>query len=91
MPEQFRKINLNDIPKLLFEGSMFGLSRYFFTLAIKTGAQMQAFALMPEDAKELHKVLGNTINIYEKQYGPIPELNGAIESPMHLLPPHDGK
>lgn len=85
-PEQ---LNFDAVPKILFDGSVVGVGRHFLPLAMRTGPQVQVYAIVPEDMKNLHAIIGNALKLYEDMYGPIPDSKAPIPSPINLsdLPP----
>lgn len=79
--------DFNKATKTLFDGSLFGLGKYFITMAIFAGPTVSCVAIVPEDAKRLRDVLSKTIEQYEMQYGEIPDSNQPVPSPVDLSKP----
>lgn len=77
-------IDFNGAQKIIFDGAYTGLNKNFILLSIHTGPNSIVYALLPEDAKNLAKVLMNTCALYERQYGPIPDSTKPVPSPIDL-------
>ena len=72
------------VPKLICEGTAMGINKHFFSFAIKTGPGINSFAMVPEDAKSFLEGLKKTVELYEVQFGPIPDTNKSIPSPIDM-------
>lgn len=90
MPENknIPNINFDEFPKTLYDGCVTGFSKHWITFAIFSGKTVPAvFALLPEDAVNMLKVMGSTLEKYVAVHGPIPDSSKPIPSPVDLSKP----
>lgn len=80
----YEHFDFNKAPKIMFNGSYFGINKYFISMAIFTGLNASVFALVPEDAKRFQAALAATLDLYEKTHGPIQDSDQPIPSPIQL-------
>ena len=87
------QIDLNQVPKQFCEKMVIGSNNQFFVVVPIVGTNATAFAITPEHAKNLAKVLTEHVVKFEKNVRAIPELHGAIPSPIQSsdLPPNNGE
>jgi hypothetical protein len=92
MPPNNKQINIDQIPKQFSERTVVGSNNQFFVLMPVVGTNATAFALTPEHAKSLSKVLSERVEKFEKTVRTIPDPKGAVLSPIQTtdLPPNDG-
>lgn len=76
-------LDLNQIPKQLCENVLVGFNGESFMLGMIVGNSLAPFALTPEHAKRLAKLLATKVADFEKQYRPIDE-EQKIPSPMQI-------
>ncbi len=88
-----KTINIDQIPKQFCEKMVIGSNNQFFVLIPIVGATATAFAITPEHAKSLVKTLAEHVARFEQNIRPIPDMGGAIPSPIQTsdLPPNEGK
>jgi hypothetical protein len=89
MNPQTQNIDLNQIAKQFCERVIVGSSDQFFVLIPIVGTNATAYALTPEHAKNLVKVLSEHITKFEANVREIKDINAAIPSPIQTgdLPP----
>jgi hypothetical protein len=87
-----QQINLDQVPKQFCEKMLIGSNNQFFVVMPFTGADAAAYAITPEHAKSLLKTLQEHVAKFEKNIRPIPDMGGAVPSPIQTsdLPPHEG-
>ncbi|MBU6321652.1 MAG: hypothetical protein KGI78_00615 [Patescibacteria group bacterium] len=76
-------LDLNQIPKQLCENVLVGANGESFMLGMIVGNNLSPFALTPEHAKRLAKLLAEKVAIFEREYRPIDE-EQKIPSPMQI-------
>lgn len=79
-------MDFNKIPRLVADQISMNHSDKIFNLGFRSGEEFTAFALLPEAAKVLSKMLADQVRTYEKQYGEIDtsKTEGGIESPIQI-------
>ncbi len=87
-----KQININQIPKQFSEKMLVGSNNQFFVIVPIVGSNATAYAITPEHAKSLVKMLQEHVAKFEMNVRDIPELNGAVPSPIQTsdLPPNEG-
>jgi hypothetical protein len=87
-----KQINIDQIPKQFCEKMLIGSNNQFFVVIPIVGANATAYAITPEHAKSLVKTLSEHVAKFETNIRPIPDMGGAVPSPIQTsdLPPHDG-
>lgn len=76
-------LDLNQIPKQLCENVLIGYNGEAFTIGMAVGNNLAPYALTPEHAKRLAKLLAEKVALFEKQIRPIDEVQ-KIPSPMQV-------
>lgn len=76
--------DFKNIQKIVFDGCHFGISKHFIAMLLKTGPAAFAFAILPEDLKNMQEAIGKTLKLYEETYGPIEDSNKPVPSPIKL-------
>lgn len=86
MPQQ---INLDQLPKQYCENIIVGSNNQAFTIVPIVGVNATAFAISPEHAKNLVKILAEHVEKFEKTVRQISDLNAPTPSPIQSkdLPP----
>lgn len=82
-------IDINQVPKQLSENVMVGANNEMFVIIPVVGTNATAYALTPEHAKRLSKLLAERVSDFEKKVRPITESTG-VPSPIQTsdLPPN---
>ncbi len=93
MDPQPQPIDLNQVPKQLCENVVLGFNGESFLMGMVVGTNLTPYALTPEHAKRLAKLLTEKVETFEAQHRPIDE-NPKIPSPMQITdlgdtPPQD--
>ena len=83
MDPQSQSLDLNQVPKQLCENVLVGFNGESFLMGMAVGTNLTPYALTPEHAKRLAKLLTEKVETFEKQYRPIDE-NPKIPSPMQI-------
>lgn len=83
------QINLDQVPKQFCEKMLIGSNNQFFVVMPIVGANATAYAITPEHAKSLAKTLSEHVAKFETNIRPIPDMGGAVPSPIQTsdLPP----
>jgi hypothetical protein len=81
--EEGQPLDLNQVPKQLCENVLIGFNGESFMLGMIVGNNISPFALTPEHAKRLAKLLNEKIGLFEKQFRHIDE-EQKIPSPMQI-------
>lgn len=76
--------DLQNHAKKLIDQHLVAFNKFLFFVVFRTGSDVNVFAMVPQDLKVLHQVIGNTIKQYEAQFGLIPNPPGAIPSPIDV-------
>lgn len=88
-------VNFNDYPKFSIDAIALGFNRYQILVGFKTGTDVKAFALAPEDAKNLSAGLQDALKKYVSSYGQFPDSSLPIQSPIDMSgggePPKESK
>lgn len=87
-----KQININQIPKQFCEKMLVGSNNQFFVVVPVVGTNATAYAITPEHAKSLVKTLSEHVARFETNIRPIPDMGGAVPSPIQTsdLPPQEG-
>ncbi len=87
-----KQINIDQIPKQFCEKMLVGSNNQFFVVMPLVGQNATAYAITPEHAKRLVKTLQEHVAKFEMNIRPIPDMGGAIPSPIQTsdLPPQEG-
>lgn len=83
MDPQPQPLDLAQVPKQLCENVLIGFNGESFMVGMVVGNNLAPYALTPEHAKRLAKLLAEKIALFEKQYRSIEE-NPKIPSPMQI-------
>jgi len=83
MDPQPQPFDLNQVPKQLCENVLVGFNGESFLMGMAVGTNLTPYALTPEHAKRLAKLLTEKVETFESQYRPIDE-NPKIPSPMQI-------
>ena len=89
-----KQINLDQVPKQFSERIIVGSTNQFFILMPVVGTNATAYALTPEHAKSLAKILQQHIEKFEKDFRPISDTDSGVPSPIRrsdLPPSSEGK
>ena len=76
-------LDLNQVPKQLCENVLIGFNGESFLFGMVVGNNLAPYALTPEHAKRLAKLLAEKVETFEKQFRPIDE-EQKIPSPMQI-------
>ena len=76
-------LDLNHVPKQLCENVLIGFNGESFMVGMAVGNNLAPYALTPEHAKRLAKLLNEKIALFEQQYRHIDETQ-KIPSPMQI-------
>lgn len=83
MDESPQPLDLSQVPKQLCENVLAGFTGEAFFMGLAVGNHLSAYALTPEHAKRLAKLLTEKVATFEKQYRAIDE-EPKIPSPMQI-------
>ena len=78
-----KPLDLAQVPKQLCENVLVGYSGESFLVGMVVGNNLAPYALTPEHAKRLAKLLAEKVALFEKQYRLIDE-EPKIPSPMQV-------
>lgn len=81
--EENQPLDINQVPKQLCENVLIGFNGESFMMGMVVGNNLAPYALTPEHAKRLAKLLADKVATFEKQYRPIDE-EQKIPSPMQI-------
>ena len=81
--DQPQPLDLNQVPKQLCENVLVGFNGESFLMGMAVGTNLTPYALTPEHAKRLAKLLTEKVATFESQYRKIDE-NPKIPSPMQI-------
>ena len=81
--DQHQPLDLAQVPKQLCENVLIGFNGESFMMGMVVGNNLAPYALTPEHAKRLAKLLAEKVALFEKQFRPIDE-EQKIPSPMQI-------
>ena len=81
--DQHQPLDLAQVPKQLCENVLIGFNGESFMMGMVVGNNLAPYALTPEHAKRLAKLLTEKVTTFEEQYRPIDE-EPKIASPMQI-------
>ncbi len=79
-------MDFNKIPRLVADQISMNHSDKVFNIGFRSGDSFHGFALLPEAAKVMTKMLQDQVATYEKQFGEIDTstAESGIESPLQI-------
>ncbi|MHB1086820.1 MAG: hypothetical protein ACYCZ0_03680 [Minisyncoccota bacterium] len=76
------QISIDQLPKQFSENIVVGSNDQTFVLIVTVGVNANAYAISPEHAKNLVKVLGEHIQKFEADVRPIRDIAAGVKSPI---------
>jgi len=77
-------VNFNDYPKFSVDAIALGFNRYQILVGFKTGTEVEAFCMAPEDANNLSAGIQDALKKYVASYGQFPNSSLPIQSPIDM-------